>query len=304
MWDEIWENCTLVTLDPMQPTPYGLIADGAIAVRDGKIAWVGRRSDLENPEGAPCRDGEGLYLTPGFIDCHTHLVYGGNRIDEFEKRQQGISYTEIAHAGGGILSTVRATREATEQQLFEQAAKRLDRLVRGGVTTLEIKSGYGLDVENELKTLRVIRELDRKFPQDIRATFLGAHALPPEFADDRQGYVDLICTDMLPRIARENLADAVDGFCEIIGFSAREMEQIFDAAKNFGFELKLHAEQLSDCHGTALAARYKALSADHLEYVTEEAVKAMAASDMTAVLLPRCLLFPARGKEAAGPSVP
>ncbi|WP_417320549.1 imidazolonepropionase [Emcibacter sp.] len=291
MQDEIWENCNLVTLDPAQQAPYGLIADGALAIRDGKITWVGRRSDPACPKDLPRRDGEGFYLTPGFIDCHTHLVYGGNRIDEFEKRQQGMTYAEIARAGGGILSTVRATRDASEQELYDKAATRLRRLTLGGVTSLEIKSGYGLDLENELKMLRVIRKLDSNFPQDIRATFLGAHALPPEYADNRQAYIDLICNDMLPAIARDKLADAVDGFCEIIGFSAREMEKIFETASTLGLDLKLHAEQLSDCRGTELAARHKALSADHLEYVEEGAVKAMSEAGMAAVLLPGAFYF-------------
>ncbi|WP_321396297.1 imidazolonepropionase [Emcibacter sp.] len=291
MWDEIWENCTLVTLDPAQPTPYGLIADGAIAVREGKITWVGRRADLEDAAGIPRRDAEGYFLTPGFIDCHTHLVYSGSRIDEFEKRQQGMSYAEIAAAGGGILSTVRATRDASEQQLYDSAAARLGKLATGGMTTLEIKSGYGLDLENELKMLRVIRKLDENFPHDIRATFLGAHALPPEYADNRQGYIDLICEQMLPAIAREKLAHAVDGFCENIGFTTGEIRQIFQRAQDLGFALKLHAEQLSHCGGTALAAGLNALSADHLEYVDEAAVKAMAESDMTAVLLPGAFYF-------------
>lgn len=291
MWDEIWENCTLLTVDPNRPEPYGLITDGALAVKDGKIAWLGQRADLKESPGIRRHDAGGFFITPGFIDCHTHLVYGGNRIAEFEKRQQGVSYEEIAKAGGGILSTVRATRQATEEDLYHSAARRLSRLALGGVTTLEIKSGYGLDTENELKMLRVIRELGNRFPQDIRATFLGAHALPPEFADDRQGYIDLICSDMLPAVAREGLADAVDGFCEIIGFSAREMEQVFEAARNHGLPLKLHAEQLSDCRGTELAARFCALSADHLEYVSEPAVQAMAEAGMAAVLLPGAYYF-------------
>jgi len=225
-------------------------------------------------------------MTPGLIDCHTHLIYGGNRIDEFEKRLQGASYEEIAAAGGGILSTVSATRAASEDELVESAKRRLRSFVNEGVTTIEIKSGYGLDVKNEIKMLRAANKLGRMSKIDVVTTFLGAHAIPPEYEDDREGYIDLIINEMLPVIARDRLATMVDGFCETIGFSCQEMDEIFKAATALGFKLKLHAEQLSDQNGAALAAKYGALSADHLEHLSPTSIKAMKDAGTVAVLLP------------------
>ena len=287
----IWENTTLLTLCD-NGAPYGRIDDGALIVQDGLIAWAGPRAELPSPfSGLARRDCGGRYITPGLIDCHTHLVYGGTRIDEFEQRLAGVRYEDIAHAGGGILSTVRATRETPEDQLYKTAATRLKQMIRHGVTTIEIKSGYGLDTESEMKMLRVARRLGQDLPVDVSVTFLGAHALPPEYKDNRQGYIDLICDEMLPRIAEDKLADAVDGYCEKVGFSAAEMDQVFQAATRLGLKVKLHAEQLSNCHGAILAARHKALSADHLEYLDEAGVDALASAGMVAVLLPGAYYF-------------
>ena len=232
-------------------------------------------------------DVNGLCITPGLIDCHTHLVFGGNRAREFELRLKGATYEELQQAGGGILSTVKATRTATDEELLGAAKKRAAPLKREGVTTIEIKSGYGLDVETELKMLRVARLLGEEDPQlDVKTTFLGAHALPPEYASDRAAYIQLVADRMLSQVYLENLADAVDGFCEAIAFSPGEIEQVFDRARELGMDVKLHADQLSDLDGAALAARYQALSADHLEYTSEAGVDALARSGTVAVLLP------------------
>lgn len=285
----LWTDVNLLTMDDNgddNGAPYGLIKNAAIAVKDGVITKISQENNL--PDGADVKTVHcnGAYMTPGLIDCHTHLVYGGSRIDEFEKRLGGASYEEIARDGGGILSTVKATREASEDELLESAKKRLRPLQAEGVTTIEIKSGYGLDTSNELKMLRAAKKLDRISDIDVVTTFLGAHALPPEFEGDREGYIDLIIGQMLPKIAGENLASAVDGFCETIGFTYAEMELIFEAAKKLGFNLKLHAEQLSDQKGAELAAKYGALSADHLEHLSEQSVLAMKKAGTVAVLLP------------------
>ncbi len=286
MWDAIWLNGRLATLSG--GAPYGAIEDGAVAVADGRIAWVGPRAELP---GAPetlarnVHDLEGRWLTPGLIDCHTHLVYGGDRAAEFEQRLKGASYAEIAEAGGGIVSTVAATRAASEDDLLCAARPRLDALLAEGVTTVEIKSGYGLDLENELKQLRVARALGAALPVTVKTTFLGAHALPPEFAERAEDYIDAVVV-MLPEIAASGLADAVDAFCETIGFSPEQTARVFEAARAQGLPVKLHADQLSDLGGAALAARYGALSADHLEFTGAEGVAAMAAAGTVAVILP------------------
>lgn len=279
----VWKDVTLLTMTE----GYGLIRDGAIAARGGKIIWLGQAYDLpaeyEDAEIISCG---GNFLTPGLIDCHTHLVYGGSRIAEFEQRLDGVSYADIAREGGGILSTVRATREADENMLNFTAQKRLTQLRQGGVTTVEIKSGYGLDLENELKMLRVARALGTNPAIDVITTFLGAHAVPPEFNGDSDGYMDYVCDHMLEAVVRENLADAVDAFCEDIAFSTDQIEGLFAKARELGLPVKLHAEQLSNSGGAIMAAEYQALSADHLEHLDEEGVKYMAASGMVAVLLP------------------
>ncbi len=270
--------------------PYGLIEDGAVLLDGDRIAWVGSRADA--PETvAEIVDLGGRLLTPGLIDCHSHLVYGGNRAAEFEMRLEGATYEEIARSGGGILSTVEATRKADEEALVSAARPRAEGLLAEGVTTLEIKSGYGLDTETECKMLRAARRLGRELPVDVRTTFLGAHALPPEFAGDREGYLRLIREDMLPAVTAEGLADAVDGFCEGIAFSVQEMEKVFLAARRHGLPVKLHAEQLSNLGGAAMAAGCGALSADHLEYLDDAGVAAMAAAGTVAVLLPGAFYY-------------
>ncbi len=273
---------------------YGLIDQGAVLVDGERIAWVGQESSLpdEHRRGIESElDGNGRLLTPGLIDCHTHLVYGGNRAREFELRLQGADYETIARAGGGILSTVSATREASEQALFESAAQRLQQLMGEGVTCVEIKSGYGLDLETEMKMLRVARTLSEQFPVTVAPTFLGAHALPPEFKDDADGYIDEVCKRMMPAIQSENLAGAVDIFCENIGFTPAQTRRVFECAKSLGFEVKIHAEQLSDQQGASLAAEFQALSADHLEYLSDDGIRAMQKAGTVATLLPGAFYF-------------
>lgn len=272
---------------------YGKIENGALAVANGKIAWLGSEEDLPHYDSTKLEviDGQGKWLTPGLIDCHTHLVYGGNRANEFEMRLEGKSYEEIANAGGGIVSTVSATRKATQQELFDSALPRLTALHQQGVTTLEIKSGYGLDTENELKMLKVAGKLAEKLPVTIKRTFLGAHALPVEYKDKPDEYIDLVCHEMLPQVAADGLADAVDVFCEGIGFSAEQTERVFSAAQKYGLPIKVHAEQLSNLGGTELAAKYDALSSDHIEFLDETGIKAMKTANMTAVLLPGAFYF-------------
>ncbi len=266
---------------------YGLVDDGAVLIEDGVISWAGAASDA--PSSRETINCKGRLATPGLIDCHTHLVYGGNRAAEFEQRLTGASYAGIAKAGGGIMSTVRATRAATEDELIVSALTRLDCLLGEGVTTVEVKSGYGLDVDTECKMLRVARKLEMQRPVTVKTTFLGAHTFPAEFKDNRQAYVDLVCHEALP--AAKNLADAVDGFCEGIAFSVDETEQVFKAAQALKLPVKLHAEQLSNLGGSKLAARYKALSVDHIEYLDEEGVAAIAASGTVAVLLPGAFYY-------------
>lgn len=287
-WDSLWINVSAATMEP-GGTAYGAVEDAAVAVKDGRIAWIGRRADLPGlPESLAetVRDGRGGWLTPGLIDCHTHLVYGGNRAREFEMRLEGATYEELARAGGGIASTVTATREADEEALLSSALRRLDALLAEGVTTIEIKSGYGLEREAELRMLRVARKLGEVRPVTVRTTFLGAHAVPPEAKDDPDAYVDRVCTDMLPAAAEAGLADAVDAFCESIGFTLAQTRRVFDAAKAHGLPVKLHAEQLSNLGGSALVAEYGGLSADHIEYLDQQGVEAMAQAGVVAVLLP------------------
>jgi imidazolonepropionase len=284
----LWQHCNVAS---MASGVYSIIEDAAMVTSGAHIEWIGRRSEAPAGDYAQVDDLAGAWVTPGFIDCHTHTVFGGNRSDEFEQRLQGVSYAEIAAAGGGIASTVRATRAATEEELFGSARKRLLSLLRDGVTSVEIKSGYGLDLASERKILRVIRRLGEELPVSVRSTCLAAHALPPEYAERSDAYIEHICSEMLPALAAEGLVDAVDAFCEYLAFSPEQVERVFIAAQQLGLPVKLHAEQLSSLHGSSLAARYHALSADHLEFMTEEDAIAMAASGTVAVLLPGAFYF-------------
>ena len=293
-WDRLITHVHLATMaDTGQP--YGAVRDAALAIRNGRIAWLGPQALLgENSADWSAErtvNGGGRWVTPGLIDCHTHIIYGGNRAQEFEQRLTGVSYEEIARQGGGILSTVRATRAASVEELLTQSLPRIEALLAEGVTVLEIKSGYGLDFETERNMLRAARMVAEQLPVTVRTTFLGAHALPPEFRENRAGYVRLLCEDMLPALAEEGLVDAVDAFCERIAFSADETRRVFETAKKLGLPVKLHAEQISDMNGAALAAEYNALSADHLEHVSPEGISAMARSGTVAVLLPGAFYF-------------
>ena len=284
----LWQHCNVAT---MANGTYSIIEDAAIVTRDGYIEWLGPRQQLPTGEYGQTHGLEGAWVTPGLIDCHTHTVFGGNRSGEFEQRLQGVSYAEIAAAGGGIASTVRATRAASEAELFDSARQRLLCLLRDGVTSVEIKSGYGLSLESERKILRVIRRLGEELPVTVRSTCLAAHALPPEYKDRADDYIEHICNEMLPALAAEGLVDAVDAFCEYLAFSPEQVERVFKVAQQLGLPVKLHAEQLSSLHGSSLAARYQALSADHLEFMTEEDAIAMAESGTVAVLLPGAFYF-------------
>jgi imidazolonepropionase len=291
MWDTLWTNAKVATL---RGGRYAALVPGAVAAQAGKIVWVGAAADLPGTPDALARevhDLRGRWITPGLIDCHTHLVYAGNRAHEFELRLQGATYEEIARAGGGIVSTVTATREASEAELADTASRRLKRLLDEGVTTIEIKSGYGLRTDAELKQLRVARLLGAAAPVTVRTTFLGAHTVPPEYRGRADEYVDLVCDEMLPAAATAGLADAVDAFCEGIGFSPEQTSRVFGRARALGLPVKLHADQLSDLGGAALAARCGALSADHLEYTSEAGVRAMAGAGTVAVLLPGPFYF-------------
>jgi len=286
-WDHLLINATLATF--AGDAPYGLIERGAIAMHEGHIAWVGAQDDLPGDAlalASHVEDLGGAVVTPGLIDCHTHLVFGGNRAHEFDLRLNGASYEEIARAGGGIVSTVKATREASEDELFVQALPRAHALLADGVTALEIKSGYGLDKETERRMLRVARRIGNALGITVRTSFLGLHALPPEYRENRTAYVSLVCDEMLPALAAEGLVDAVDAFCENIGFTPEETRRVFDRATELGLPVKLHAEQLSDLDGAALVARYRGLSADHLEYLSDSGILAMASAGTVAVLLP------------------
>jgi imidazolonepropionase len=285
--DTVWLNARLATLAPTQPG-LGVLESGAIAASQGRIVFAGAQHELPPAwrDGVRVVDCEGRWITPALIDCHTHLVYGGDRAREFELRLAGATYEEIAHKGGGIVSTVRATRAASEDDLVRSALKRLDVLIAEGVGTVEVKSGYGLDLEAERKSLRVARHLAEQRHVTICATFLGAHALPPEFSDKRDAYVAYVADTMIPTLAGEGLIDAVDGFCERIAFTREEIARVFTAAKRAGLPVKLHADQLSNSGGAALAAEFGALSADHLEYADQDGITAMAKAGVVAVLLP------------------
>lgn len=285
-WDMVIHNVHLATMEH----GYGELLDAAIAVKDGRIAWFGPGDELP-ASGAVLHDGQGCWLTPGLIDCHTHIVHAGNRSDEFEARLNGASYEDISRAGGGIMSTVRATRAASDDELLRQSLPRVLALLAEGVTTLEIKSGYGLDAASEAKMLRVARRIGQELPVSVRTTFLGAHALPPEYAGRADAYIDLLCAQVLPRLAGDGLVDAVDAFCERIGFTPAQTQRVFEAATALDLPVKLHAEQLSDLGGAALVARHGGLSADHLEFLSEEGVAALAQHGTVAVLLPGAYYF-------------
>jgi imidazolonepropionase len=290
MWDAVWTNARLATMRP-GGAPYGAIEGGALAVEGGRIAWVGAMAELPREKTRATHDLAGRWITPGLVDCHTHLVYGGDRAQEFELRLEGATYEEIAKAGGGIRSTVKATRAASEADLLAAAEPRLAALMAEGVTTIEIKSGYGLEREAEMKQLRVARALGRKHPIEVRATFLAAHALPPEYDGRADDYIAAVIEDMLPAAHRAGLVDAVDAFCERIGFTPEQTERVLAAAVRLGLPVKLHAEQLSDLKGAVLAAKHGALSADHLEYVEADGIAAMAKAGTVAVLLPGAFYF-------------
>lgn len=270
---------------------YGAIEDAAVVVADGRIAWVGPRADMPTVNAAEVERLDGRWVTPGLIDCHTHLVFGGDRSGEFEQRLEGATYEDIARAGGGIVSSVMATRAASEDELFASSMTRLEGLKATGVTTVEIKSGYGLDHDSELKMLRVARRIGREGGVRVRTSYLGLHAVPPEHRPDRAAYVDKAVDEILPAAHAEGLVDMVDAYCEPIAFSTAEVSRLFDKARALGLPVKLHADQLSDGGGAALAARYEALSADHIEHSTEAGVKAMADAGVVAVLLPGAYLM-------------
>ncbi|MBI1213252.1 MAG: imidazolonepropionase [Alphaproteobacteria bacterium] len=288
MWDQLWINARLATMRE-GAEPFGAIDDGALGVKDGRIAFAGPRRDLPGDPKTLARqvhDANRRWITPGLIDCHTHLVFAGNRADEFDKRLNGATYEEIAKQGGGIISTVRATRASSQDDLVAQSRPRLEALMAEGVTTIEIKSGYGLDLDTERKMLRAAKDLAAKAGLRAQTTFLGLHALTPEQAKHREEFVEHACTSSLEAVASEGLADAVDAFCEHIAFTPVETERFFAAAKSMGLKIKLHADQLSDSNGAALAAKYGALSADHLEHASETGIAAMAKAGTVAVLLP------------------
>ncbi|MFT5114310.1 MAG: imidazolonepropionase [Parasphingorhabdus sp.] len=288
LWDCLWHNAELATMAD-DGSPFGLLKNSSVAVKDGRIVWIGNSDAIPQDALASCAeiiDCEQKLVTPGLIDCHTHLVYGGNRALEFEMRLNGASYEEISRAGGGIVSTVTATRSASEADLYSQALPRLQGLLAEGVTTIEIKSGYGLNVADEMKMLRVARQLQVANPVNIVTSFLGAHATPGEYAGRNDDYIDLVCQEILPAVAAENLADAVDAFCEGIAFSTEQVARVFDVASAYNLPIKLHAEQLSDLKGAVMAAKRGALSVDHIEFLAEQDVPVLAENGTVAVLLP------------------
>ncbi|KRA59773.1 imidazolonepropionase [Caulobacter sp. Root655] len=288
--DRVWSKARLATLAADLPG-LGVVEDGVVAALNGRILYAGPAADAPAFEAGDSIDCEGRWITPGLIDPHTHLVHGGDRAHEFELRLAGASYEEIARAGGGIVSTMKATRAASQDELLAGALPRLDALIAEGLTTIEVKSGYGLSLDDELKSLRAARALGQARRVSVATTFLGAHALPPEYAGDADGYIDHVCYQMIPAVAAEGLADAVDAFCEGIGFSLAQTRRVFEAAREHGLPVKLHAEQLSNLHGAALAAEFGALSADHLEHLDAEGIAAMAQAGTTAVLLPGAFYF-------------
>ncbi|QIX97538.1 imidazolonepropionase [Cedecea sp. FDAARGOS_727] len=284
----LWHNCQIVT---MAEGRYNLIKEASLITGDGKLLWLGEDADRPDIAVDEYKDLQGRLVTPGLIDCHTHSVFGGDRSQEFEMRLNGATYADIAAAGGGIASTVKATREASEQQLLESARRRINALRKDGITTLEVKSGYGLSLEDERKMLRVIRQLGQSLPLTLHSTCLAAHALPPEFKGRSDEFIAEICDSWLPALHAEGLVDAVDAFCEHLAFSVAQVERVFIKARELGLPVKLHAEQLSLLHGAGLAARYNALSADHLEYLCEEDIALMAEHGTTAVVLPGAFYF-------------
>lgn len=288
-WDLLLTDVHLATMTE-GTAPYGIVEDGALAISGGSIAWLGPATDLPSQNGCETRSLDGDWLTPALIDCHTHLVFAGNRAAEFEQRLQGASYEEIARSGGGIMSTVNATRVASNDDLLTATSARLNALKREGVATVEIKSGYGLNTETELRMLQVARDLAASSGQTIRTTFLGAHAIPSEYKGKSGAYIDLVCNEMLPAAHEAQLADAVDAFCENIAFSTDEVAKVFEIAKSLGIPVKLHADQLTDSGGAALAASFGALSADHLEFTSSDGVEAMADAGTVAVMLPGAFL--------------
>ncbi|WP_459615235.1 imidazolonepropionase [Bordetella sp. 2513F-2] len=291
-WDTLIVNARLATFDPALGTPYGVAQDAdALAISQGRIAWIGRTGQAGGRGAQTVVDAGGQWLMPGLIDCHTHLVHAGSRAREFELRLNGASYEDIARAGGGIVSTVRATRAADVPTLVEQSLPRLRSLMREGVTTVEIKSGYGLDRDTELNMLRAARLLGEREPVSVRTTFLGAHALPPEYAGRADDYIDFVCAEVLPAATQSGLVDAVDGFCENIGFGTAQIERLFTAAATLGLPVKLHAEQLTNLGGSELVARHAGLSSDHLEHLDEAGARALARSGAVAVLLPGAYYF-------------
>ena len=288
--ERVWLNVTPATLNDEQ-ADYGLLPLHAIGVKEGKIHALVPMAELKGPHPAHWQDMQGKLVTPGLIDCHTHLVFAGSRAEEFELRQQGVPYAEIARRGGGIISTVRATRAASEEQLFELALPRVTSLIREGVTTVEIKSGYGLTLDDELKMLRVARRLGEALPIRVKTTLLAAHAVPPEYRDDPDSWVETICQEIIPAAAEAGLADAVDVFCEHIGFSLAQTEQVYLAADQYGLPVKGHMDQLSNLGGSTLAANFGALSVDHLEYLDPQGILALAQRGVVATLLPTAFYF-------------
>lgn len=291
--DTIWKNAQLATMKGVATGAgdIGAVDNGVIAAKDGRIVYAGPAADAPALDAREIVDCAGRWITPGLIDCHTHLIHGGDRAAEFEMRLEGVSYEEIARSGGGIVSTMRATRAASEGDLVASALPRLDALIAEGATTVEVKSGYGLDGTSEIRMLRAARALGTARAVSIRTTFLGAHALPPEFAGNADGYIALLCDEVLPRVAQQGLADAVDAFCEGIAFSPEQTARMFEAAARHGLPVKLHADQLSNLHGAALAARHGALSADHLEHCDAAGIAAMARAGTVATLLPGAYYF-------------
>ncbi len=293
MFDALYVNANVATMRA-GGVPYGAIRDGAIGIREGRVAWVGPRAELPaeaEKSAAEVRDAARAWITPGLVDCHTHLVYAGNRANEFEMRLEGATYEDIARAGGGIVSTVRKTRDASDTELAVTASARLRRLLDEGVTTVEVKSGYGLDLATELRMLRTARLLGSTAPVTVRTTFLGAHAVPEEYKGRSDAYIDFVAGEVLPAVAGEGLVDAVDVFCEVIGFTQEQTVRVFEAAAALGLPVKLHADQRSDFGGAALAARYKALSADHIEFASDAGVEAMGKAGTVGVLLPGAFYF-------------
>ena len=288
-WDSLLTDVNVATMKG-DGVPYGAIENAAIAVKDGKIAWIGPRSEMPGHSARESRSLGGQWATPALIDCHTHLVFGGNRAAEHEQRLNGASYEEIARAGGGIMSTVTATRAALERELEEQSAPRLLALKKDGVGTVEIKSGYGLDLDTELRMLGIARSLGERFGLTVRTTFLGAHTLPPEFRGNADGYIEYLCDVVLPAAVERGLVDAVDGYCERLAFTSAQLGKLFERATSMGLPVKLHADQLSDSGGAELAASFRALSADHLEYASEKGMRALAEAGTVAVLLPGAYL--------------